>query len=146
MTKKIITVCSSASFYKEVIDIEKELKKLGYKVYIPITAKKMKRLNNFDVSQYKTWYNNPKEYKRKARLMKTHFEKVLIADAILVVNLEKINQKGYIGPNALMEMAFAFYHNIPIFIFNPITETPFKEEILGMSPIFITQDLSKITF
>lgn len=144
MSKKIITICSSASFYKEVVEIEKKLKKLGFKVIIPITAKRMKKENNFDVSGHKTWYQNPNDYKIKARLMKGHFDKVINSDAILVINLEKNGNPGYIGPNALIEMAFAFYYKKPIFIFDNISKTPFEEEILAMNPIFLSGDLSKI--
>lgn len=144
--KKTITICSSASFYKQVLDLERQLKQLDFKVLIPITAKKMQKTGNFNVDYYKSWYKDPKSYSKKAKLMKLHFNKVIKGDAILVVNLEKNGKKGYIGPNALMEMAFAFYHKKPIFIYNEISETPFEEEILGMSPIFINQKLIRISF
>lgn len=145
--KGTITICSSASFYKDVLDIEKRLNKLGFKVMIPSTAYKMKRNKNFDISVYKTWYKNPNHYKKKAKLMNDHFKKVMQADAILVINLDKNGTEGYIGGNGLMEMALAFHYNKPIFIYNNIlNDNIFLEEILGMHPIFIQQDLSKISF
>ena len=140
-----IVICTSASFYKDALKIEKELKKLGLKVAAPLTAKVMEKAGNFDISFYKTWFKNPKDYNRKAFLMRNHFNKVVKADAMLVVNLEKNGVEGYIGGNTLMEMAIGFYLRKPIFILNKISGgCLFYEEILGMKPIFLHSDLTKI--
>ncbi|HUD44751.1 MAG TPA: hypothetical protein VMR41_04370 [Patescibacteria group bacterium] len=142
---KIITLCASLTHYRQVLDIEKQLKKLGYKVKLPPTANVMKRTNNFDVSTYKTWYKNKNDYKKKTQLMKAHFKKVLAADAILVTNFEKNSLPGYIGGNVLMEMTAAFMNKKKIFIYNPISEDlGIKEEVYGLNPIFIDGDLEKI--
>lgn len=145
MNKKIITICSSASHYKQALEIEKQLKKLGFKVKIPKTANIMKKNNDFDVSHYKTWYKNKKDYSKKTKLMLLHFKKVIESDAILVTNYEKNGIKGYIGGNALMEMTLAFINKKPIFILNPIDEKlTIKEEIYGLNSIFIDNDLTQI--
>lgn len=65
---KIITICSSASFYKDVLDIQKQLRKLGFKVLIPQTANNMKKSGNFNVEHYKTWFRNKDDYKKKQSL------------------------------------------------------------------------------
>ena len=144
--KKIITICSSASFYKDVIELEKELKKLGFKVKVPKSAKRMKKENNFDVSYYKTWFKNKDDYKIKRNLMKSHFQKVTEADAILVLNKEKNGITGYIGGNGLMEMAIAFHYKKPIFIYDKISDkSNIAEEVYGLNPIFIGGDLNLIS-
>ncbi|OGY21891.1 MAG: hypothetical protein A2113_01015 [Candidatus Woykebacteria bacterium GWA1_44_8] len=143
--KKIITICSSAAFYKDVIEIEKELKKLGFKVKIPKTANKMRKANNFDVNFYKTWFNNKADYNIKRQLMKDHFNKVIEADAILVLNKEKNGVAGYIGGNGLMEMTIAFHYKKPIFIYDSISDDlNIAEEVYGLNPIFINKDLNLI--
>lgn len=143
--RKIITICSSASFYKEVLEIEKKLQKLGFKVIVPMTAKKMQKSGNFNVEKYKTWFKNPKDYKYKKYLMKKHFKKVIKADAILVVNNRKKGIDGYIGANGLMEMAIAFHYKKPIYLLNRIEDDFwFKEEILGMFPIFLNGKIENI--
>lgn len=143
--KKTIAVCSSASFYKEVLEIEKQLKKLGFKVRVPITAKRMKKMGNFDVSTHKTWLKNKNEYKKKVALMKGHFKEILKSDAILMVNLKKNGIEGYIGGNGLLEMGLAFHHKKTIYVLNQIKDThPFAEEIIGLGSIFINNDLKKI--
>jgi diphthamide synthase subunit DPH2 len=145
MKKKIITICASAAHYRQVLEIEKELKSLGFLVKIPKTANVMKRTNNFDVASYKTWYKSKADYQKKTKLMKDHFKKVLEADAILVTNFEKNKLQGYIGGNVLMEMTLAFHYKKPIFIYNPISEElGIKEEVYGLHPTFIDGDLKKI--
>ena len=67
-----ITICSSASFYKQVIEAEKALKEMGFKVFVPLTAGKMKRSGDFRVETYKTWFKDPDSYKRKTFLTKHH--------------------------------------------------------------------------
>jgi hypothetical protein len=142
---KKITIVSSASFFKQVLEVEKELKKLGFKVLVPMTARKMKASDNFDVSFYKTWFKNPNDYSNKAFLMRNHINKVVEADAILVMNPNKKGVEGYIGGNSLIEMAISFYFRKPIFILNSISKkSPFYEEIFGMLPIFLDGDLTKI--
>jgi hypothetical protein len=142
---KTIVICSSASFYKQVVEVEKQLKDLGFKVVIPLTAKKMKQMNNFDPEVYKTWYKNPYDYKRKAYLTRKHFNEVENGDCILVTNYNKNGKDGYIGGAVLGEMNLAFYLKRPIYILNPLDETSiFEEELYGMFPIILNGDLSKM--
>lgn len=144
-TKKTITLCASAAHYRHVIDVEKQLKQLGYRVKVPKTARVMARSGNFDVDQHKTWYQNQADYKVKTQLMKHHIAKVIASDAILVVNDEKRAMPGYIGGNVLIEMALAFHYRKPIFILNAISDQlPIAEEVYGMNPMFLDGDLKII--
>ena len=122
-----------------------KLEKRGFKVKIPHTANKMKKSGDFDIKTYKTWFKNPNDYRKKTKLMRQHFKKVLECDAILVLNHEKNGVEGYIGGNGLMEMALAFHYRKPIYVLNPVFDTsPFYEEILGMNPIFLNGELLKL--
>jgi hypothetical protein len=142
---KTITICSRASHYRQVLEIEKELKKLGFKIKIPKTANTMKRNNDFDVSHYKTWFKNKNDYHKKTKLMLGHFKKVIESDAILITNFEKNGIKGYIGGNTLMEMLVAFLNKKPIYIYNkPSEKLSTIEEIYGLKPKIINGDLTKI--
>lgn len=133
-----ITICSSANFYRQAVDLQEELEKMGYNVVVPKTAKKMKETGDFDVSHYKTWFADANDYHKKAELMRAHFDEITAGDAILVLNYEKHGKQNYIGGNVLMEMCLAFYQHKPIFIINDAPEdSPFLEEILGMHPTFL---------
>ena len=135
-----ITVCTSASFYRQSWGIKERLEKQGFRVYMPHTSKVMHRTGNYRVSHYKVWYKDKNLFKRKALLMTRHFGEIEKGDAILVVNLNKKGSRGYIGGNVLMEMASAFYLKKPIYIWRAIEDSqPFYEEILGMEPIFLNE-------
>lgn len=139
-----ITICSSANFYKQAVDIQAQLVKQGYKVIIPATAEKMKKNGDYEVSHYKTWFADRGDYHKKAALMRGHFDEVAKADAILVLNYQKHGVDNYIGGNVLMEMSLAFYLHKLIFIINEIPESSsFDEEIIGMSPIVLHGDLTQ---
>lgn len=140
-----ITICSSASAYKQVVDIETQLKTLGFDVIIPKTARVMAESGDFDVSHYKTWFGNADDYVKKADYMRAHFQEIERGDAILVANYEKHGAANYIGPNVLMEMGIAFYFNKPIYILNDLPEnSPFEEELKGFMPSILHGDLSLI--
>lgn len=142
---KTIVICSSASFYKQVIEAERQLKNLGFRVKTPLTATQMKSSGDFRVETYKTWMEKPEDYKRKAYLTKKHFTEIEKGDVVLILNYKKNGKDGYIGGAVLMEMALAFYLKKPIYILNPIDDSSkYKEELYGMLPKIINGDLSKI--
>jgi len=144
-TKPIITICSSVAFYRQAIDIQDQLSKLGVDVIVPATATRMKESGDFEVDHYKTWFADANDYHKKAQLMRTHFAEVEKGDAILVINNEKRGVQNYIGGNVLMEMSLAFWLNKPIFILNEIPEeSAFEEEIKGMEPIVLHGDVTAL--
>lgn len=142
----IITICSSANFYQQAVAIQAELEqRAGYTVVVPDMATAMKESGDFEVSHYKTWFADPGDYTKKAELIHGHFDKVAAGDAILVLNFEKNGVENYIGGNVLMEMGLAFHLQKPIFIFNDAPkESSYEEEILGMLPIFLNGDISRL--
>jgi diphthamide synthase subunit DPH2 len=143
--KKTIVICSSASFYKQVIEVRDTLKKLGFKVLVPLTAGKMERSGDFKVETYKTWFSDSNAYDRKRFLTKHHFNKVAKGDAVLVLNYEKNGKSGYIGGAVLMEMGLALHLGKKVYILHPIDESvSYKEEILGMLPVILNGDLELI--
>lgn len=140
-----LIICSSAAFYKHVNDLKAQLESQKIEVITPHDAQIMADSGNYDVTHYKTWYDNEADYDRKAQLMRGHFDKVAAGDAILVVNDPKHGVDNYIGGNVLMEMALAFYLNKPICLLHDIpVDSAFEEEIRGMMPIVLHNDLAKL--
>lgn len=141
---KTLVICSSASFYEHVAKIEDELVGLGINVVIPKSARAMKKSGDFTVR--KTWYDTPNDYTLKAGFIRSHLDEVARGDMVLVVNDRKHGVDGYIGPNVLMEMSLAWYHNKPIYLLNDFPdESPFEEELKGMSPISLSGDVSRLS-
>ncbi len=144
--KKTVVICSSASFYKQAIDASEILKKLGFKVFLPLCAEKMRKSGDFRVETYKTWFNDGGDsYSRKTFLTKHHFKKIEKGDVVLVLNYEKNGKPGYIGGAVLMEIGVALHLGKKIYILNDIdSEVGYKEEILGSVPVFLGGKLENI--
>ncbi len=140
-----ITICSSAYFYRQAVDIQTELEKAGYDVILPKTARKMKESGDFDVDHYKTWFTDTSDYHKKTTLIRDHFAEIERGDAVLILNYEKNGVANYIGGNVLMEMSVAFYLNKPIFVLNEAPqESSFLEEIIGMEPIILHGEVKNL--
>jgi|SRR3989338_8158908 len=143
--KKTIVICSSITFYQDVVDIKNKLQLMGFDAIMPKLARLMEKANNYDWNFYKKSYLGKDESYGKGLAIKRHFEEIEKGDVLLVVNNKKHSIDGYIGPNVLMEMALAFHFGKPIFVMNPIPPTsPFIEELNAMQPIVLDGDLRKI--
>ena len=142
-----ITVCGSIAFIKEMEWLANQLIELGHKAEFPPTKIPGEKGELIPALEYykhkkalpaddKAWI-----WKHHFQRIKDHFDKVEWAEAILVANFDKNNIVGYIGPNTLMEMGLAFHLGKKIYLLNPIPELAWKEEILGMKPVVIEEDL-----
>lgn len=144
-----VTICGSIAFYDEMLDIKKKLEQLGYLVQLPPLEISDENGKMIPIKEYYTKRKTETDnaswiWNKKEKAMRWHFQKVAGSDAILVLNHDKNNIPNYIGANTLLEMGLAFHLNKKIFLFNNIPEISYKEEILGMKPVIINQDLEKI--
>ncbi len=130
-----ITICGSIKLLNEMIKIKKELEGIGIEAQLPHNAEKYAKIKNITETPYP---------ERKNFFIKTHFDKIKDCDAILVINIEKNGLKNYIGGNTFLEMGFAFTLGKPIFLLNPIPENEYTQEIQGLLPIILDNDLRKI--
>lgn len=144
-----ITICGSIAFINEMTNIKKKLEQLGHSVDMPPIEVEDGSGNMISALDYykirrQTENNEKWVWDRKEWAMKKHFSKVAWSDAILVLNYEKNSINGYVGANTFLEMGLAFHLKKKIFMLNPIPEAGYKEEILGMKPAVINNDLAKI--
>lgn len=144
-----ITICGSIAFYDEMLNIKKNLEELGHQVKLPLPEVKDENGNMITVKEYyakrkaetddRSWI-----WDKKEEVMRLHFQKIEWSDAVLILNHDKNNIPNYVGANTLLDMGLAFHLNKKLFLLNDIPEISYKEEILGMKPIVISQDLTKI--
>lgn len=85
---KIITICGSLKFQKEMMEIAEKMSKQGNCVLTPV----------YPVSTDKSSYTE-EEIKTVGQM---HFERIKLSDAILVVNVD-----NYIGNSTKREIEFA---------------------------------------
>jgi hypothetical protein len=144
-----ITICGSVAFNEEAIFVKKELEKLGHDVEMwPLETEdkdgKVISVEDYYKIRKKAENDEGWVWDMKAKEISRHFDKIVWADAILVLNYDKKEIKGYVGGNTLMEMGLAFFLKKKIYLLNNVPDLSYKEEILGVMPIIINGNLSKI--
>ena len=80
----------------------------------------------------------------KNQFLKTYFFAVGEADRILVWNQTKHRIPGYVGPNTLMELTAAFVYVKPIYLLHSPQDERTRLEILGLRPVILDGNPSKI--
>lgn len=143
------------SFHSEMEDVAEQLRKQGHDVKVPLLRidpedpGKDRKISIRALIESKGGVDAFPEdhplWDEKAAAIDDHFEKVAWADAILVANHPKHGIDGYIGGNTLMELGVAWYLRKGIYLLFPVSsELQYKEEILGMKPVVIQNDLSRL--
>ena len=91
-----IVLCGSMKVKEKIIEVAKELEKMGYNVLLPVEC--MQGLEKVIASR-------------------AHFDRISNPenDTILIVNETKNGIENYIGPNSFAEIAFGFYFNKRVF-------------------------------
>lgn len=146
-----LTLCGSIAFIKEMNELRQELEALGHIVKMPPMQERIgEHGEHISAEEYYAYKKaagtdlNHWIWKNHGDCITMHFKKVEWADAVVILNLDKNNIPGYVGPNTLMEMGLAFHLDKPIFLMNPIPQISYFEELIGMKPIVINNNLSDI--
>lgn len=144
-----ITICGSIAYIENMNTCREDLEKDGHIVYIPSFVALDKENNPIQQEEfYKLRKSGVMELswfeREKSRAIEEHFQKIEMADAILVANYSKNGIEGYIGGNTLIEIGLAFYLKKKIYFLFPIPEMSYKEELIGMKPTIINNELSLI--
>ncbi len=144
-----ITICGSIAFQDEAVSMKQKLEKTGHEVRLwpdQVRGEDGEMISVTDYYKIRRAAGNDEKWvwDRKAEAVMEHFEKVAWSDAILVLNYDKRDVKNYIGGNTLMELGLAFFLKKKIYLLNEVPELSYKEEILGVLPVIINGDLSKI--
>ncbi|OFZ47433.1 MAG: hypothetical protein A3D92_16850 [Bacteroidetes bacterium RIFCSPHIGHO2_02_FULL_44_7] len=127
-------------------EAEKRLKEFGYLVKLPPreivdpSGNRMSVKDNYEIRKA-TQQNDSWIWAAKREVMREHFDNVMWADVIVVLNYDKDGIANYIGANTLLEMGLAFHHRKKIYLLNPIPEMSYKEEVLAMHPTVLRGDL-----
>lgn len=138
-----ITVCGSVHFVGRMVDIYRQLEKMGH---TPVMHEEI--FGIADGTATDIIEGRKKDHsvvKIKYDFIRAWYKLIIAGEAILVCNFDKKGIKNYIGGNTLMEIGFAHVNEKKIFLYNPIPEeVPYVDEIKAMQPIVISQDLSSI--
>lgn len=133
-----IIICGSISAADEILEVQKRLQNKGHEVEIP-QGVKYKELRTIDSP-----VEEKAEMKIKHDLIRGYYEKIKLADIVLVVNPEKNGIQGYIGGNTLIEMAFAHVLNKKLYVLYDIPDLLYTSEILATQPLLLRSNLDDL--
>lgn len=123
-----VFISTSATFYDRVDPVIKELESMGHEVIPP---------NGFggdvDENIIRTGYNRQVW---KEQMLRQDVKLVESCDAILVLNFEKNGQPNYVGASAFLELFKAFELNKKRFMLNPLPDSGYYDELLGMNDYY----------
>ena len=137
-----IVICASLDFTPEIKKVADGLSKLGHQVVIPRTSQMIVD-GQVTLQQIKKEKTSGQIFQRaiKNDAIRSYFQEIERADAILVLNLDKKGVKNYIGGNTFLEMGLAYYLKKKIFLYNPIPDMSYTTEIKVIQPVVINGDL-----
>jgi len=140
-----IAICASLDFTHEMDEVRKRLEKLGHSVTMPKTAE-MILGGEISLEQIQKEKESGEIHKRMQKLdiLKCYFGKIGESDAVLVLNLDKKDIKGYIGGNTFLEMGFAYVLGKKLFLLNEVPGMAYKDEIRAMEPVVLNGKLEGI--
>lgn len=127
MAKKVV-ICGSMRFIDKMKEWKAKLESQGYKIEVPTL---------FDFHKVRDEKNDLQKFEEiKRKENKNHFEKVKLANILLILNYNKDGKKNYIGGNTFAEIAYAialnYCHNknIKIYTVNPLPRnSSYHEEL-----------------
>ncbi|MDQ0462893.1 hypothetical protein QO010_000641 [Caulobacter ginsengisoli] len=121
-----IAICGSMSFIDEMEAIAADLRAHVEAVFTPVREE-----GDLD------WDSLPLEQAvdRKRGYLLGYLEQIRACDGVLIANFEKHGVAGYVGPNTLVEAAFAHAAGKPVAFLNPPGPQPARLEALAMMTI-----------
>jgi len=141
-----IIICASLDFADEIKAAYDALQSMGHEVTIPRTAGMIMR-GEITLADIKKEKETGVIVERTIRQdsIRSYYEKIKTADAILVLNYDKKGIVNYIGGNTLMEIGFAHVLHKKIFLMNPIPKIEYyQSEIEATRPMILDGDLNRI--
>jgi diphthamide synthase subunit DPH2 len=141
-----ISICASIQFTPQIKKVSEELISKGHEVIIPDGAERIIN-GELTLEQFiqKSNQGEDVEAKIKNDVIRKYFHKIEESDAILVLNFTKKEIENYIGGNTFLEMGFAHVLNKKIFVYNPLPDMHYKDELITFQPVVIDGDLGRIS-
>ena len=131
-------ICGSMYFSKEMLETKENLEKLGHEVLVADDVHDCVKNPELSVNL---------EHCTKNNVDKECFDKVAMADGILVLNYPRRNVDGYVGGATLMEIGLARHLNKKIFLLHDLPneeELRYALEIKLARPVIINGNLEKV--
>ena len=122
-------------FFDQMRQLKSDLEGLGYGVHLP------------EAEESEDFYASlPADAKpaMKKKFIDAHLQKIQTSDAVLIANYLKRGIQGYVGPNTLIEIAFAYALKKQIFLLQPMADQPCKDEVDGLVVVQMSGDVRNV--
>lgn len=127
------------SFSKEMLQLKSDLESLGFlDVVIPHNTE---RYASNELAE--TSHEAVKE-KLDRDLIRSYYQEIASADAVIIANYDKNGIKNYIGGNSFLEAAFAHVFNKKLYFLFDIPEMMYSDELKVFQPIVLNGELKQI--
>jgi hypothetical protein len=137
-----IMIIGSMAFAKKMLEVKNKLEELGHVAEVPPDIE-----DHLSNSKLVDNLEENVSHCIKTNIIKKSYDVVVKSDAVLVINGNRKNIKGYIGTSALMEIGIAYFFNKKIFILNPLPsweKQRWVHELTIMQVVILDGDFSKI--
>jgi hypothetical protein len=135
----IIALCGSMAFTDQMIEVRRELERLGHEVVVSKFADLYQGKSQEEIAEatiHDKMHNDA---------IREFWPKVQHCDALLVLNYDRKGIKGYIGGNTFLEIGFAHVLGKSVFFLNSIPDIDLiRSELEAMRPVMIHGDLQRI--
>lgn len=127
-------------FSKEMLALKEKLRLLKFEdVVVPHNTEKYASNQLADENSYESTKN-----KIEKDLIRSYYNEIKNADAVLVANYDKNGVINYVGGNSFLEAAFAHVLNKKLYFLFEIPEMIYSDELKALQPIILNGDLNKI--
>jgi hypothetical protein len=128
-----ISICGSMTFIDQMEALASSLRERGLSVATPVREERDQAWSELGLDA---------AVRAKARYVTGYLEEIRVSDLVLVANYDKAGIAGYVGPNALIEAAFARALGKPaVFLHRPGPQ-PCQLEAMAMMTTCLDGDLS----
>lgn len=118
-----VCVCGSMSVIDQIESLARALRGVGHDVVTPARDAVDGRWDDLSLDA---------QIAVKRRLIDDHFAEIQWADVVLIANLTSAGVTGRVGPNALVEAAFARAVGVPVLLLEWPGPQPCQLEILAL--------------
>ena len=130
-----IVLSGSMRFEADIDSVARALEARGHRVHVPTPTPRGVDLGALDDREL---------VDLKAAFLAEHLDAIRGADALLVVNVDTAEARGYVGASTLVELAFATALGVPTFLLHPPGRQPHRLDALAMRPVVIAGDLDRL--
>lgn len=126
-----LVLCGSMSAIDQIEELAAECRALGHVVHTPDRDERDARWSSLSLTE---------QVEAKRGFIDAHLDKIRAADAVVLANFDKDGVTGYVGPNTLMEAAFAKALGRAVYLYQEPGAQPAMIELLAMKSDCLYED------